>query len=75
MNNVCVEHDWSWYEGDDYGCPVCYGIRLERERIIALLETQSENWSGDCEKPLDPEHCQSCWLFVDLIALINGENE
>lgn len=47
---------------------------IERERIIALLETNAENWSSDCQKPLDPQHCQSCWLFVDLIALIKGEN-
>jgi len=49
------------------------GVLAERERIIALLEAQAENWSSDCEKPLDPKHCQSCWLFVDLIALIKGE--
>jgi len=51
-----------------------FGRDLERERIIGLLEKEAESWSSNCQKPLDPEHCQSCWMFVDLIALIKKGN-
>lgn len=34
----CDAHGWNFEPGDT--CPVCDGIVLERERIIALLEAQ-----------------------------------
>jgi hypothetical protein len=36
----CEKHDWDWDISDPTGCPVCYGVSLERERIIKLLENQ-----------------------------------
>jgi hypothetical protein len=51
-------------------------VRLqERERIIALIEAEAETWSSDCDAPLEPEHCQSCWLFCNLIELIKAGNQ
>lgn len=66
LSGNCEEHDWSWDPSDDYGCPVCYGINIERDRIIALLEAESRckgnehDYNGDC--------------YCDTIAFIKGEN-
>lgn len=49
-----------------------YGASAERERIIALLEEEAKTWSEFCTLPIDPEHCQSCYLFNNLISLIEG---
>ena len=48
------------------------GKLRERERIIALLEEEAGTWSEFCTLPIDPEHCQSCYLFNNLISLIKG---
>jgi len=37
----CDIHNWFWAEDDEYGCPVCEGAQVERERIIALLEEEA----------------------------------
>jgi hypothetical protein len=56
----CDAHGWN-FEPDDT-CPVCDGIELERERIIALL------WDWGVEN-LD---CQS--QYEDLVGLIEAED-
>jgi hypothetical protein len=38
----CEKHDWDWDISDPTGCPVCYGERLERERIINLFGGKDE---------------------------------
>jgi hypothetical protein len=38
LSAECEVHDWSWDPADDMGCPVCYGIRIERERGLTILE-------------------------------------
>jgi hypothetical protein len=54
----CDVHDWSWDPIDDYGCPVCYGMSIERERIRAHItarieELRSCNKDDDCAKIAD----------------------
>jgi len=56
----CDVHDWSWDPIDDYGCPVCYGMSIERERILDLLEDWVTDDYGD---------------FNKVLAFIKGENE
>ena len=55
----CDAHGWNFEPGD--ACPVCDGVNLERERIIALL------WDWGMAN-LD---CQS--QYDDLVALIGGQ--
>ena len=55
----CDAHGWNFEPGDT--CPVCDGMVLERERIIALL------WDWGMAN-LD---CQS--QYEDLVALIGGQ--
>lgn len=71
----CDIHDWNWDMYDEIGCPICYGINEERERIIALLEKEAGTWSEFCTIPIDPEHCQSCYLFYNLIGLVKGDSK
>ena len=56
---------------------VQWGKKLERERIIALLETDATTGTGTeyCTLPLDEEHCHWCFEIVRLIALIKGDNK
>lgn len=58
----------------DYYAGMTQGRIEERERIIALLEKVAESQSDYCELPIDPEHCQDCFYFDYLIALIKREN-
>ena len=51
------------------------GTLRERDRIIAILEAESIDFSKYCTLPLDEEHCQMCNHYVKLIALIKGENK
>jgi hypothetical protein len=60
LNGNCDAHDWAWDPIDDYGCPVCYGVSLELDRILALLEEWVADDHGDFDKTL---------------ALIKGENK
>lgn len=48
------------------------GAAREQDRIIALLEVDAERQTQYC-KPLNAEHCHSCFESVRLIALIKGE--
>lgn len=76
LSGTCEEHDWSWDPSDDYGCPVCYGINIERERIIALLETINIHCIDCMAEQLDEMGVPKVGLTMDrLIALIKGENE
>ena len=68
-SNQCVTHDW-WLE-DDEKCPVCQGIGLERERIIALPGREIDAMRAS-RSPSDWE--QSYGIDI-AIALIKGENE
>ena len=38
LSSECEVHEWSWDPADDMGCPVCHGIRTERERNLRILE-------------------------------------
>ena len=54
------------------------GAAFERERIIALLETEIENPADmDAPGPFDPVDWFDGWVtgVRDAIALIKGENE
>ena len=55
----CDAHGWNFEPGDT--CPVCDGMVLERERIIALL------WDWGMANL----NCQS--QYEDLVALIGGQ--
>jgi hypothetical protein len=59
----CDAHGWNFEPGD--ACPVCEGIVLERERIIALL---NDNTCPKCESG-DLVH-QGCEGNLDAVALI-----
>jgi hypothetical protein len=37
----CELHDWAFGTDDDIGCPVCYGISIERQRIINVMYTKA----------------------------------
>lgn len=39
----CDLHDWYFDADDDIGCPVCYGISIERKRIIDLMYVKAAN--------------------------------
>lgn len=65
-SGFCKTHDWSW-DDDDIGCPVCYGIRLEQERIIALLEADK----ATC--PMK-NGCPACEHLSRSIIAIKGED-
>jgi hypothetical protein len=39
----CAKHDWDWDISDPTGCPICYGERLERDRLIKLLNDLDKN--------------------------------
>ena len=54
---------------------VAYGQKIERERIIKLLEIEATKESDYCTLPIDPEHCSMCWHYDRLIALVRGENK
>ena len=69
LESTCDAHDWSWDPTDDYGCPVCYGISLEQERITALLEGMVGNMDGNYSSPKEVYGA-----VLDAIALIKGEN-
>ena len=76
MSNECKTHGW-WLE-DDEQCPVCEGIGLERERIIALLEATyiQDDEEHSIDNCLD-EYCPICdtaYSISGVIALIKGEN-
>jgi len=60
LNKTCDKHDWAWDSKDDYGCPVCLGIDLERGRVVELLTGWLSDDYGDFDKTL---------------ALIKGENK
>ncbi len=38
MSTYCEIHEWHWNFDDDMGCPVCYATKVERERVLAILE-------------------------------------
>ena len=38
LSSECEVHGWSWDPADDMGCPVCYATKVERERVLAILE-------------------------------------
>ena len=42
----CTKHDFEWEISDPMGCPVCYGINLERERLLDHLE-RVQTWYPD----------------------------
>ena len=62
LTSECEKHDWSWDPADDVGCPVCYGIAGEQERIINLLPKDLRFWIGNR-------------AYNKLIAHIKGENK
>jgi hypothetical protein len=33
----CQMHGWEFETDDPFGCPVCYGITIERDRIISVF--------------------------------------
>lgn len=67
----CGEHGWS-YEPED-SCPVCDGIKLERERILKLLEPLAQHDPEWCGKVgCYPEDC-SAPHYEYAIELIKGE--
>ena len=39
----CDLHDWYFDADDDIRCPVCYGISIERKRIIDLMYVKATN--------------------------------
>jgi len=43
MMGECDLHDWYFDEDDDTGCPVCYGISIERQRIINVMYVKAAN--------------------------------
>jgi hypothetical protein len=43
MMGECDLHDWYFDKDDDIGCPVCYGISIERKRIIDLMYVKAAN--------------------------------
>jgi hypothetical protein len=47
------------------------GVRVEQERIIALLESSM----AECSENKKPEGCDACYGQRDAIALIKGENK
>ena len=53
LNGNCEVHDWSWDPSDDYGCPVCHGINLERGRVVKLLVGWLNDDYGDFDKTLE----------------------
>jgi len=57
----------------NYNLGVLAGAAQERKQIIKLLEASAMAWSEDCTMPIDWKHCQNCWQFASLIALIKGE--
>lgn len=61
--DTCELHNW-WYDQDLLEvCPECIAEKRERERIIALLETEATIYADGL---LDT---------AEVIALIKGENE
>ena len=66
------------YDGVDNAPDACWqcerALKFEQERIIKLLKTDAENQTKYC-KPLEAEHCGSCFETVRLISLIKGDNE
>jgi hypothetical protein len=67
---ICQDNTYNWHE------PLCSPCRLAvahtKERIIELLTVDAESQTEYC-KPLDAEHCHTCFETVRLIALIKGE--
>ncbi len=49
------------------------GKQAEQERIIKLLQEDAESQTEYC-KPLDSEHCHTCFEAVRLIKLIKEQN-
>lgn len=62
----CDIHNWFWAEDDEYGCPVCEGAQVERERIIALIQDQRE-----CAAIYGVQ--MVCDVLGDIVTLIKGE--
>lgn len=67
LDGNCDKHDWSWDPSDDYGCPVCYGAELERDRIINVLREQACDCTAYCDK-IDVH-------LPALVALIKGKQK
>lgn len=68
LNMTCDDHNWTWDVQDGYGCPVCEGIRQERERVTALLKDAVVA----CVKNGD---CAYCDATKDHIYTINKEDD
>ncbi len=65
---MCDVHGWCWADDDEMGCPLCFGINAERERIIGLLDGEM------CQKDSELVECW-CGSWLEAIALIKGENK
>lgn len=66
------KYDAGFAKGLMFGKAV--GARDEQERIIKSLQEDAESQTEYC-KPLDSEHCHTCFEAVRLIKLIKGENK
>lgn len=66
---VCDVHGWDFTNVDDDVCPVCLGETTERERVIKLLESRT----NDSGSVLD-ETGNSIADLSDLTILIKGEH-
>lgn len=53
LNATCEEHGWSWDPSDDYGCPVCYGINIERDRNLGILQRWLADDHGDFDSYME----------------------
>lgn len=70
----CDAHGWNFEPGDS--CPVCDGMDLERERIVALIGKKITEAAEDVRFPPD-EDTQGAFIYAytlsGIIALIKGE--
>lgn len=62
---MCDVHGWFWADDDEMGCPLCFGINAERERINGIIEQFIENSDY-------PEVVSSLQWLQDVIK---GENK
>ena len=47
FNSQCSLHNFFFDTDDKMGCPVCYGIKIERKRAVRLMQKWLKDDHGD----------------------------